>query len=89
MKTSLQSVPQVPHQEAQRPTAAVPWRGLTDAEAEQRLVRDGLKELSSAHARSLWRIALEVLREPMLLLLMGTGGVYLLLQPASARRRDA
>jgi P-type Ca2+ transporter type 2C len=79
MKTSLQSVPQELRQEAQRPTAAVPWRGLTDAEAAQRLARDGLNELPSAQARSLWRIALEVLREPMLLLLMGTGGVYLLL----------
>jgi P-type Ca2+ transporter type 2C len=79
MKTSLQSVPQEPSQEAQRPTATGSWRGLTDAEAAQRLMRDGLNELPSAHARSLWRIALEVLREPMLLLLMGTGGVYLLL----------
>ena len=55
------------------------WEGLTNDEASQRLARDGFNELPSAKARTLWRITLEVLREPMLLLLIGTGVVYLLL----------
>jgi len=79
INTSQQSIPQESRQEKQPPTAAFPWRGLTDAEAAQRLEHDGFNELPSAHARNLWLIALEVLREPMLLLLMGAGGVYLLL----------
>lgn len=66
-------------EETQHPAVVASWQGLTDAEAAKRLVRDGFNELPSAQARNLWRIALEVLREPMLLLLMGTGGVYLLL----------
>lgn len=79
MKTSLQSVSNEPRQKAQQPTVALPWPGLTDSEAAERLAREGFNELPSAQPRSLWRIAMEVLREPMLLLLMGTGGVYLLL----------
>jgi P-type Ca2+ transporter type 2C len=55
------------------------WRGLGDDEAAERLARDGFNELPSAQERSLWRIGLEVLREPMLLLLIGTGSVYVLL----------
>ena len=61
------------------------WQGLSEDEAAKRLVRYGFNELPSAQARNLWRIALDVLREPMLLLLLGTGGVYLLLgDPAEA-----
>lgn len=59
---------------------AVPhWQGLSEEEAAKRLARYGFNELPSAQSRQLWRIALDVLREPMLLLLVGTGGVYLLL----------
>lgn len=65
--------------EAAHDDASSQWQGLTNDEAAQRLARDGFNELPSAKARSLWRIALEVLREPMLLLLIGTGVVYLLL----------
>ena len=80
MKPSLQTVPRDrPFEQAQHPALSVPWPGLTDAEAAERLARDGFNELPSAQPRSLWSIALEVLREPMLLLLLGTGGVYLLL----------
>lgn len=65
--------------------AARQWEGLTEEEAAKRLIRYGFNELPSAQARNLWRIALDVLREPMLLLLVGTGGVYLLLgDPAEA-----
>ena len=80
MKPSLETVARDPRPgQSQSPPAPVPWPGLSDAEAARRLELEGFNELPSAQARSLWRTALEVLREPMLLLLMGTGGVYLLL----------
>ncbi|GAB4205233.1 MAG: HAD-IC family P-type ATPase [Tibeticola sp.] len=53
--------------------------GLSEAEARARLARDGPNMLPSAAPRSTWSIALSVLREPMFLMLMAAGGVYLLL----------
>ena len=53
-------------------------RGLAQADAAQRLRDEGYNELAAGHHRSLWRIALAVLREPMFLLLMGAGLIYLL-----------
>jgi Ca2+-transporting ATPase len=53
--------------------------GLTTDEAAKRLPVEGPNELPRAGARSVLRIALEVLREPMLSLLLGGGIVYLLL----------
>nr|WP_226015960.1 cation-translocating P-type ATPase [Novosphingobium sp. FKTRR1] len=53
--------------------------GLTSAEAAARLASDGPNELARAGRRSVLRIALGVLREPMLLLLLLGGGAYLLL----------
>ncbi|MFM9936302.1 MAG: cation-translocating P-type ATPase [Novosphingobium sp.] len=53
--------------------------GLTSAEAAARLASDGPNELAHAGQRSVLRIALGVLREPMLALLMLGGGAYLLL----------
>ena len=55
------------------------WRGLTGAEAASRLAADGPNELARTGAPSVWRTVLEVLREPMLLLLLAAGTVYLLL----------
>ncbi|MCB2184873.1 MAG: cation-translocating P-type ATPase [Deltaproteobacteria bacterium] len=55
------------------------WRGLSAAEAAARLQAQGCNELPSAQPRSFWAIAWGVVREPMLLLLLGAGGVYLLL----------
>ena len=54
-------------------------RGLTSAEAAARLAADGPNELSHDRARSPLRTLVEVLREPMLVLLLAAGGVYLLL----------
>jgi Ca2+-transporting ATPase len=54
-------------------------RGLTEAEARARLKADGPNELPRPEQRTPLRIALEVLREPMLALLFGAGLVYLLL----------
>ena len=53
--------------------------GLTRQDAHARLIADGPNELPSAGGRSLLRIALEVLREPMLALLLAGGVAYLLL----------
>ncbi len=53
-------------------------RGLSRAEAGDRLGRDGFNELPSQKRRGVWRIALEVAREPMFLLLVAAGSLYLL-----------
>ncbi len=54
-------------------------RGLSEDTAETRLIADGPNELPRHNQRTLLRIALEVLREPMLALLIGGGVVYLAL----------
>ncbi len=53
--------------------------GLSEAEAKTRLAADGPNELMQANRRTVSRIVLEVLREPMLALLIGGGVVYLAL----------
>ena len=53
--------------------------GLTATVASARLASDGPNELPRAGRRSILRIALEVLREPMLALLLAGGVAYLLL----------
>ncbi len=54
-------------------------RGLTAAEAGARLAAEGMNELPRARRRSPLRIVFDVLREPMLALLIAGGAVYLLL----------
>ena len=54
-------------------------RGLSDAEAQVRLRIEGYNELPRSDRRTPLRIVLEVLREPMLALLLGGGAVYLAL----------
>ncbi len=53
--------------------------GLSAAEAQQRLAASGYNELSPPKPRRVWHIAAEVMREPMFLLLIAAGGIYLLL----------
>ena len=53
--------------------------GLSTGEAQQRLAASGYNELSPPQRRRVWHIAAEVLREPMFLLLIAAGGIYLLL----------
>ena len=53
--------------------------GLSTAEAAARLERDGPNLLPGAAPRSVWAIVLGVLREPMFLMLLAAGGIYLLL----------
>jgi P-type Ca2+ transporter type 2C len=54
-------------------------RGLSDGEAAARLRSEGYNELPRADRRTPLRIVGEVLREPMLALLLGAGAVYLAL----------
>ncbi len=60
------------------PSTAAP-RGLSDAEALARLRAEGYNELPRAGRRTPLRIVGEVMREPMLALLVAAGGVYLAL----------
>jgi Ca2+-transporting ATPase len=52
--------------------------GLSREEAEKRLQKEGYNELPSEKPRSTLAIVLSVIREPMFLLLLGGGGIYLL-----------
>lgn len=56
-----------------------PRRGLSSAEAAARLASEGYNELRQAGNRSLLTIAWEVVREPMFLLLIVGGAIYLIL----------
>ena len=53
--------------------------GLSAAEAKKRLAADGPNALPQTARRTALRIVVEVLREPMLALLIGGGVVYLVL----------
>jgi len=53
--------------------------GLSEAEALARLKAEGYNELPQSNRRTPFRIVLEVLREPMLALLLGGGAIYLAL----------
>ncbi len=53
--------------------------GLSEEEAARRLVDEGPNELPSAKKRGLFHIALEIIREPMFMLLIACGSLYLLL----------
>ena len=53
------------------------FRGLSQEEAKSRLEQEGYNELPSEKPRSILAIVLGVVREPMFLLLLGGGAVYL------------
>jgi Ca2+-transporting ATPase len=55
------------------------FSGLTDKEAAGKLEEEGYNELPAAKERSVFAIAFEVVREPMFLLLVACGAIYLLL----------
>ena len=65
---------------ADAPSAA-PARptGLTDAQARERRARDGANELPVSRPRGILRLLGGVVSEPMFLLLVACGGVYLVL----------
>jgi Ca2+-transporting ATPase len=54
-------------------------RGLSVSEAAEKLKEEGYNELPSTKKRSIFATALEVVREPMFLLLIACGTIYLLL----------
>jgi Ca2+-transporting ATPase len=56
--------------------------GLSEEQVAERLNRDGYNELPSTKRRGLLRIAHEVVREPMFLLLLGCGTIYFFLGDA-------
>src|SRR5438046_3103583 len=53
--------------------------GLSQQEALRRTKQEGYNELPSTRKRSLLTIAFDVVREPMFLLLIAGGAIYLLL----------
>ena len=53
--------------------------GLGHREAEEQLKKWGYNELPSAREKGIVRIAIEVIREPMFLLLIGCGTLYMVL----------
>jgi P-type Ca2+ transporter type 2C len=55
------------------------FQGLTVAEASARFTNEGPNELPQAKNRNILRIALEVVREPMFLLLLACGLLYVIL----------
>jgi Ca2+-transporting ATPase len=66
------------HSDRPSPTPA-PVQGLTETEARARLKAEGYNELPSPERRTPLRIVLEVMREPMLALLMAGAVIYLAL----------
>ena len=59
--------------------------GLTESEAARRFAEEGPNELPSSVRRGVLDIALEVIREPMFLMLVACGTLYLFLgEPADA-----
>ena len=59
--------------------------GLNEQEARRRLEQDGSNDLPSQKKRGLLTIALEVVREPMFLMLVAAGSLYLVMgEPADA-----
>jgi len=55
------------------------YKGLTQQEAEKRLIQYGFNELPSQKRQNIFSIFLNVLKEPMLLMLLGSGAIYLFL----------
>src|ERR1700692_753916 len=55
------------------------FTGLSDVTARERRAADGPHELPAGQARGVLRIALEVARQPMFMLLVAAGALYLLM----------
>ncbi|MGC9236408.1 MAG: cation-translocating P-type ATPase [Thiomonas sp.] len=73
-------MPDMPQREpTAAPAAAVSSAGLTASEAAARLAADGPNLLPGAAPKTALAIVLGVLREPMFLMLLAAGGIYLFL----------
>ena len=55
------------------------YKGLTTEEANRRLLENGYNELPVSKVKNVWYIALEVIKEPMFLLLISCGVLYIIL----------
>ncbi len=55
------------------------YEGLTEKEVAVKLQTEGYNELPSSKSKNIWHIALGVIREPMFLLLVACGTLYLVL----------
>ncbi len=65
--------------QAPPPGTTPPQTGLSAAEAARRLVQDGPNLLPGSAPKSSWAIVRDVLTEPMFLMLLAAGGIYLAL----------
>ncbi len=54
-------------------------KGLSSTEVQERKIKYGLNELPSSKPRTIFHTALEVVKEPMFILLVICGGLYLIL----------
>jgi Ca2+-transporting ATPase len=54
-------------------------KGLSESEASERLKKDGYNELPSSQKRGIFKIILGVFKEPMFLLLVACGTLYLIM----------
>lgn len=53
--------------------------GLTNVEAQQKLKKGGYNELPNSETKSVFEIALSVIKEPMFMLLLACGSLYLII----------
>ena len=55
------------------------FTGLSEDDARRNIAEDGLNEIASHEQRSLFAIVIEVVREPMFLMLVAAGALYLVM----------
>lgn len=55
------------------------FKGLSEKEATERILKEGYNEFPSTKKRSIFSIAFEIIREPMFMLLIAGGIIYLIL----------
>lgn len=55
------------------------WNGLTQEQAKQNLETFGFNELPTSKPKSIFKIAVEVFKEPLFLLLIACSSLYLIL----------
>src|SRR5512141_2545557 len=70
-------------QTAPKPSGAsldlIGFAGLSEDEARRNIAEDGPNEIASQNQRGLFAIVIEVVREPMFLMLVAAGALYLLM----------
>jgi Ca2+-transporting ATPase len=54
-------------------------QGLSETQAQEKIAKEGFNELPSSKPRNLFSIALGMVQEPMFLLLVACGTLYLIL----------